>query len=82
MCLNAPKYGNGIEWVDAIGFEIERFVLEFLHKHPKPYNSGLPAAPDPDHIPCSHGKGYLGNTQWRKASEYLSEGYQHPTEWT
>ena len=23
MCLNAPKYGNGIEWVDAIGFEIE-----------------------------------------------------------
>ena len=35
MCLNAPKYGNGIEWVDAIGFEIERVLLEYLHRHPK-----------------------------------------------
>jgi len=38
MCLNAPKYGNGIEWVDAIGFQIESFVLEFLHKNPKPHD--------------------------------------------
>ena len=23
LCLNAPKYGNGIDWVDEIGFDIE-----------------------------------------------------------
>jgi pyruvate-formate lyase len=74
MCLNAPKYGNGIEWVDTIGFEIERFVLEFLHQNPKPSNQAflLRQIPITFHVP-------LGKVTWatpngRKASEYLSEG--------
>ncbi|MCU0594711.1 MAG: glycyl radical protein [Desulfobacterota bacterium] len=74
MCLNAPKYGNGIEWVDAIGFEIDTFLLEFLRKNPKPGNQCfmLRLIPVTFHVP-------LGRVTWatpngRKATEYLSEG--------
>ena len=74
MCLNAPKYGNGIEWVDAIGFEIERFVLEFLHQHSKPHNQAflLRQIPITFHVPM--GKVTWATPNGRKANEYLSEG--------
>jgi formate C-acetyltransferase len=74
MCLNAPKYGNGIEWVDSIAFEIERFVLEFLHQHPKPHNQAflLRQIPITFHVPM--GKVTWATPNGRKASEYLSEG--------
>ena len=64
LCLNAPKYGNGIDWVDAIGFEMETVLLEFLHQHPKPHDQPLPDAPDPHHLPCPDGQGDLGDAQW------------------
>lgn len=74
MCLNAPKYGNGIDWVDAIGFNIETFLLDFLRKNPKPHNQVflLRQIPITFHVP-------LGKVTWatpngRRASEYLSEG--------
>jgi pyruvate formate-lyase/glycerol dehydratase family glycyl radical enzyme len=74
MCLNAPKYGNGIEWVDAIGFEIDTFLLEFLRSNPKPGNQCfmLRLIPVTFHVP-------MGRVTWatpngRKATEYLSEG--------
>jgi pyruvate formate-lyase/glycerol dehydratase family glycyl radical enzyme len=74
MCLNAPKYGNGIAWVDAIGFDIETAVLELLQQHPKPHNQAflLRQIPITFHVP-------LGKVTWatpngRKASEYLAEG--------
>jgi pyruvate formate-lyase/glycerol dehydratase family glycyl radical enzyme len=74
LCLNAPKYGNGIDWVDAIGFDIETVVLELLHKHPKPHNQAflLRQIPITFHVP-------LGKVTWatpngRKANEYLAEG--------
>ena len=74
MCLNAPKYGNGIAWVDAIGFDIERTLLEYLHAHPKPHNQAflLRQIPVTFHVP-------LGKVTWatpngRPANEYLSEG--------
>jgi len=73
MCLNAPKYGNGIEWVDAIGFEIERFVLEFLHQHPKPHIRPSCCA-DSDHVPCSDGKGDLGHAQRQKGKRVSFRG--------
>jgi len=74
MCLNAPKYGNGIEWVDQIGWDIEQFTLEYLHQHPKPHDQCflLRQIPVTFHVP-------LGKVTWatpngRPASEYLSEG--------
>ncbi len=74
MCLNAPKYGNGIEWVDSIGFNIESFLLKFVHANPKPHNQVflLRQIPITFHVP-------LGKVTWatpngRKASEYLAEG--------
>jgi formate C-acetyltransferase len=74
MCLNAPKYGNGIEWVDQIGWDIEHFILEYLHQHPKPHDQCflLRQIPVTFHVP-------LGKVTWatpngRPASEYLAEG--------
>ncbi len=74
MCLNAPKYGNGIEWVDDIGFNIESVVLDFLHKHPKPHGQAflLRQIPITFHVPM--GKVTWATPNGRKASEYLSEG--------
>jgi formate C-acetyltransferase len=74
LCLNAPKYGNGIEWVDQIGWEIDHFILEFLRKYPKPHNQPfvLRSIPVTFHNP-------LGMVTWatpngRPARQYLSEG--------
>jgi len=74
MCLNAPKYGNAIAWVDAIGFDIERTLLEYLHAHPKPHNQAflLRQIPVTFHVPF--GKVTWATPNGRPASEYLSEG--------
>jgi pyruvate formate-lyase/glycerol dehydratase family glycyl radical enzyme len=74
LCLNAPKYGNGIEWVDAIGFDIETVALEFLNRHPKPHDQAflLRQIPITFHVPF--GKVTWATPNGRKASEYLSEG--------
>jgi pyruvate formate-lyase/glycerol dehydratase family glycyl radical enzyme len=74
MCLNAPKHGNGIDWVDAIGFEIERFVLEFLHRNPKPHDQAflLRQIPVTFHVPM--GKMTWATPNGRPAGEYLNEG--------
>ena len=74
LCLKAPKYGNGIEWVDAIGFRIERFLNEYLHKHPKPHGQVflLRQIPITFHVPFGKVTGATPNG--RPAGEYLSEG--------
>lgn len=74
MCLNAPKFGNAIEWVDAIGFEIERHILEYLHRHPKPDGQCflLRQIPVTFHVPA--GKVTWATPNGRPAGEYLSEG--------
>ena len=74
LCLNAPKYGNGIEWVDAIGFEMETFLLEFLHQHPKPHDQPfqMRQIPITFHVPM--GKVTWATPNGRPAHEYLSEG--------
>jgi formate C-acetyltransferase len=73
-CLNAPKYGNGIEWVDAIGLEMETFLLEFLHQHPKPHDQVflMRQIPITFHVPM--GKVTWATPNGRPANEYLSEG--------
>ena len=74
MCVNAPKYGNGIEWVDAIGFEIETVILEFLHSIPSHTTSTLSCARSRSHSMFRMGKVTWATPNGRKASEYLAEG--------
>jgi len=74
LCLNAPKYGNGIEWVDAIGFEIQRTVMQYCHEHPKPNGQtfNMRIIPITFHVPS--GKVTGATPSGRPAGEYLSEG--------
>jgi formate C-acetyltransferase len=73
-CLNAPKYGNGIEWVDALAWEAERVLLDYAHEHPKPHGQGfmLRCIPVTIHVPA--GKVVWATPNGRPAHEYLSEG--------
>lgn len=74
LCLNAPKYGNGIAWVDDIGLRIEKTILDFLHAHPKPHDQAflLRQIPITFHVPF--GKVTWATPNGRPAGEYLSEG--------
>jgi formate C-acetyltransferase len=74
LCLNAPKYGNGVDWVDAIGFDIETTILEFLNRHLKPQGQVflLRQIPITFHVPF--GKVTWATPNGRKATEYLAEG--------
>lgn len=74
MCLNAPKYGNGIDWVDRLGFNIQRVVMEYSHNHPKPHGQSfnLRIIPITFHVPS--GKVTMATPSGRHAGEFLSEG--------
>jgi pyruvate formate-lyase/glycerol dehydratase family glycyl radical enzyme len=74
LCVNAPKFGNNIEWVDELGFQTETFIMEYLHKYPKPGNQVfiLRCIPITFHIPMGKVTGATPNG--RKAQTYLSEG--------
>lgn len=74
LCLNAPKYGNGIAWVDMIGREIHRVVLDTVHRHPKPNGQStiVRIIPITFHVPA--GKVTMATPNGRPAGEYLSEG--------
>ena len=74
LCLNVPKYGNGIEWVDAIGFEIQRTVMEYCEQHPKPHGQtfNMRIIPITYHVPAGMITGATPNGRY--AGEFLSEG--------
>jgi len=74
MCLNAPKYGNGIDWVDRIGFDLQRVIMEYSHNHPKPHGQSfnLRIIPITFHVPS--GKVTMATPSGRHAGEFLSEG--------
>ncbi|MHC1727252.1 MAG: pyruvate formate lyase family protein [Syntrophobacteraceae bacterium] len=74
MCLNTPKYGNGIEWVDKIGYEIQRTVMEYAHKYPKLHGQSyhMRIIPITFHVPC--GMVTMATPNGRPAGEYLSDG--------
>ena len=74
LCLNAPKYGNGIAWVDAIGFDIERTLLEYLHAHPKPHGQVFLLRQIPITLHVPFGKVTWATPNGRPAYEYISEG--------
>ena len=74
LCLNAPKFGNGIGWVDDLGREIYRISLDYVRDHPKP--NGQPTIvriiPITFHVPA--GRVTMATPTGRPAGEYLSEG--------
>jgi formate C-acetyltransferase len=74
MCLNAPKYGNGIDWVDNIGWEIDRLQLEMARRYPvRPGQHYMQrSVPVTIHVPMGRAVGATPNG--RPAHEYLSEG--------
>lgn len=75
LCLHAPKFGNGIEWVDNLGNEIYKVVLGYLHRYPrKRAGQGTMARiiPITFHVPA--GKVTFATPTGRPAGEYLSEG--------
>ncbi|HQR45179.1 MAG TPA: pyruvate formate lyase family protein [Thermoanaerobaculia bacterium] len=74
LCLGAPKYSNGIEWVDAIGFDLETAVLDILHRHTEATGDVfiLRQIPVTFHVPF--GKVTWATPNGRKATEYLAEG--------
>ncbi|GAA3907968.1 glycyl radical protein [Sphingomonas limnosediminicola] len=74
MCVNAPKYGNGIEWVDAIGYRIQRTVMEYAHRHPRPHgqSANMRIIPITFHNPS--GKVTMATPNGRRAGEFLSDG--------
>ncbi len=65
MSLNAPKYGNGIEWVDEMGWNIEHLLLGTLHKNPKPHDQEISAAPDSGHGARAVGESNLVTAEWK-----------------
>ena len=74
QCLNAPKYGNDIEWVDNIGWEIEKTIIEFSKANPRANGQCfvLKCVPVTAHVP--YGKGTWATPNGRVAHEFLSEG--------
>jgi pyruvate formate-lyase/glycerol dehydratase family glycyl radical enzyme len=74
LCLTAPKYGNGIEWVDRIGLDIHRVVLDCARRWAKPNGQDtiVRIIPITFHVPA--GKVTFATPNGRPAGEYLSEG--------
>lgn len=74
LCLNAPKYGNGIEWVDALGWRIEQAQLDIAARYPLREHQHYMQRQIPvtAHVPLGRAVGATPNG--RPAHEYLSEG--------
>ena len=74
MCVNAPKYGNGIEWVDKIGWDIQHAILDYNNRNLKPHGQRFTCkiVPVTYHIPL--GAGIHATPNGRRAGEYLSDG--------
>lgn len=74
LCLNAPKYGNGIEWVDAIGWEMENAFCEYADRNPKPDGQRWALGQVPITVHVVAGKVVSATPNGRRAQDFLSEG--------
>lgn len=74
MCLNAPKFGNGDEWIEKLGKEVYRISLDYVRDNPKPNGSPtmVRIIPITFHVPA--GRVTMATPTGRPAGEYLSEG--------
>ena len=69
-----PKYGNNDPYVDQLGYQIEKMLMEFAHEHRTGNNTELDVryVPVTSHIPL--GKIIWATPNGRQAGTYLSEG--------
>jgi formate C-acetyltransferase len=74
LCLNAPKYGNGIEWVDQIGRDIMTVMLDYAARYPKPNGKGTVVRIVPITFHVAAGSVTFATPTGRPAGEFLSEG--------
>ena len=74
LCLNAPKYGNGIEWVDQIGRDIYTLMLDYAARYPKPNGTNTIVRIVPITFHVAAGSVTFATPTGRFAGEYLSEG--------
>ena len=79
MLLNrAPKYGNDVEWVDAIGAKWAAFFREHLEQHKNyrggPYHTGMYTVSA--HVPMGENVG--ATPDGRKAGQPLADGGMSP----
>lgn len=79
MLLNrAPKYGNDVEWVDAIGAKWATFFREHLEQHKNyrggPYHTGMYTVSA--HVPMGENVG--ATPDGRKAGQPLADGGMSP----
>jgi formate C-acetyltransferase len=74
LCLNAPKFGNGIEWVDQIGWEIEDVICRYLKDNPRPNGQCFVFRQVPVTMHVPFGKATAATPNGRHAGDFLSEG--------
>ena len=74
LLMSDPKYGNNDPYVDDMGHEFEKRVMQFAHKYRTGNNTELDVryVPVTSHIPL--GKVVWATPNGRRAHEYLSEG--------
>lgn len=74
LCAAAPKYGNGIAWVDALAQRIEGVMLELCREHRNFYGG----QPQLFYVPvtCHKAMGRVtgATPDGRRAGDFLSEG--------
>ena len=66
MCLNAPKIWQRNRVGGCHRLRDRAIRTGVSAQASQASQPGLPAAPDPDHVPCSDGQGDLGHAQWKE----------------
>jgi isethionate sulfite-lyase len=79
QCLNAPKYGNDIEWVDHIGWEIEKTIIEFSRANPRANGQCfvLKCVPVTAHVPYGKGTWATPNGRVRQSCAWRRPSALH-----
>lgn len=74
LCAAAPKYGNGIAWVDELGRKLESAMLDICREHRNYY--GGPAQLFYAPVTCHKAMGRVtgATPDGRRAGDFLSEG--------
>ena len=74
LCVSAPKYGNGIPWVDALARRLESFMVGLCREHRNFYGGQAQLFYVP--VTCHRAMGRVtgATADGRRAGDVLSEG--------